>query len=99
GPRAPRACRRPARASSPDELEAARGVAGLPAELRDRVAEPVGLGEVLRGACGLALLGELDDLGRRLLALGERGEAEDLEPGLDVGGERAAPPPVPEPQR
>src|SRR5205823_2754068 len=43
--------------------------------------------------------GEVDELARRLLRLGERAEAEELEPGTDVGREATAPPLVEERER
>src|SRR5437763_8315294 len=81
-PRAPAAARRPAPASRlPDELVAGRlhDVAHLPARRRDLVTEPVRLGEVPRITRLVPLLRERRDLGRRLLHLGDRLEAEDPE--------------------
>src|SRR5262245_11515102 len=83
GPGAPRgrlaARRRGRRSPLPQELEAVSGVAYLPALRLDRVAQPVGLGVVARDPRFPAQPRQLDELGRRLVALGERPEAEEGE--------------------
>ena len=61
------------------ELEAAVDVAHAPAGRFDLAAQAVGLREVLRLARRDTLLGERDELGRRVFLLGDRLEAEDAE--------------------
>src|SRR5581483_10081037 len=98
-PRGRAAGRRPARASPRDELEPGGHVANLPPERRDLVAQPVGLAEVPFRARALTRLGQPDDFRRRVLALAERGEAEDRQALAQVGGESAAAPVVEERER
>src|SRR5215208_6569917 len=77
---APAAGRRRSPASpAPDEPEALRHVAHIPARPGDLVAQPVRLAEVAACPRLLALLGQLPHVRRRLLLLRQRADAEDVQ--------------------